>query len=224
MSSSVTVWARVATLSMRVFSGSASPALSNAARRWACDARPSPSRIRATSTVRRWVISVTRVLRVLRRGRASSERIEEPRPALFRVESAAHLGRPRAVVVQQAVLEIDARRGAFGAEAHLDLGLDRWIMSPVAGNLPGQHQAPRWIPRPDVTPIAFAAVNAPLEPATADEGLDDNALRVDLADVVRAERPPGTHLFREDLERALRGCSDDDALLDRDVRVQGRRA
>src|SRR5262249_6159982 len=42
---------------MSVLSGSVRPALSNAARRWACEALPSPSRIRATSALRAWLIA-----------------------------------------------------------------------------------------------------------------------------------------------------------------------
>jgi hypothetical protein len=44
-------------LSITVLSGSASPALSNAARRWVCDAVPSPSSIRATSALRACLMS-----------------------------------------------------------------------------------------------------------------------------------------------------------------------
>src|SRR5262249_28346629 len=58
MSSSVTLQACLATFWIKVLSGSASPALLNAVRRWACDALPSPSRIRATNAFRARVISV----------------------------------------------------------------------------------------------------------------------------------------------------------------------
>src|SRR5262249_26681982 len=50
-SSSVTLYACIATFWISVFTGSASPALSNAARRWARDDSPRPSRIRATSAL-----------------------------------------------------------------------------------------------------------------------------------------------------------------------------
>src|SRR5262249_32856150 len=56
-SSSVTLYACSATFSTSVLTGSASPALSNAARRRAWDASPSPSRTRATSALRACLIS-----------------------------------------------------------------------------------------------------------------------------------------------------------------------
>src|SRR5258708_82027 len=56
-SASVTLWARLVTLSISDLSGSASPALSNAARRSACDALPLPSRIRVTNALRAWLMS-----------------------------------------------------------------------------------------------------------------------------------------------------------------------
>jgi hypothetical protein len=73
-----------------------------------------------------------------------------------------------------------------------------------------------------LTPIAFAPVDAALEPAAADEWLDHNGLRVGLADVVSGQRPSGAHFFGEGLEGALCGCRDDDALLDRDGGVGAR--
>src|SRR5262245_53571908 len=108
-------------------SGSASPALSNAALRWVCDALPSPSRIRATNALRACVISDMLIPRLSRS--SAGEHLEKATPITFGVEDAAHLIATRSVEVKTTMLQFDARSvPAVGDEAHLDFRLQSRIV------------------------------------------------------------------------------------------------
>src|SRR6516225_4455814 len=113
------------TLSISVFSGSANPVWSNAARRWARDAVPSPSRIRVTNALRAFVTSDMPALGL---GRSSAGRLgegfEEAAPVAFGVKDATHLITTRPVKVETAVLELNARSVlAVRDEAQLEFRL-----------------------------------------------------------------------------------------------------
>src|SRR5215813_12555491 len=125
-----------------VFSGSASPVWSNAARRWPRDALPSPSRIRVTNALRAFVISDMPVLGLGRSSAGSlGERLEEAAPVAFSVKDATHLITTRPVKVETAMLELDARSVlAVGDEAQLEFRLQTWVVLPVRGDLPIEHQ------------------------------------------------------------------------------------
>ena len=60
-----------------------------------------------------------------------------------------------------------------------------------------------WLPHEHATPVAGASVLAALIPTATHAGFDDGVHGVDLTDLVHRERPPGGHLFREDLPRHL---------------------
>jgi hypothetical protein len=113
------------TLSISVFNGSANPVWSNAARRWARDAVPSPSRIRVTNALRAFLIFDMLLLGL---GRSSAgclgKGLQEAAPVAFRVKDATHLITTRPVKVETAMLELDARSVlAVGDEAQLEFRL-----------------------------------------------------------------------------------------------------
>src|SRR5262245_59730266 len=122
---------------MSVRTGSASPALSNAACRCARDARPSPSRIRAVSASRSCVISDMLFLASgfgNNRG-ACSERFEEATPVARLVEDLSHLVAACPVAVEPPMLELDTRLVcALGDEAHLDFRLQVRVVLPIGGD------------------------------------------------------------------------------------------
>src|SRR4030095_12745128 len=105
-------------------------------------------------------------------------------------------------------------------ETDFQLGLDCWIVLKLTGDFPREHETPWRIPDSHTTPIAFTSVDAALEPATADERLDRDALRVDLPDLVGGKRPPRAHPFGEHLECALDRCRNQCRLLDRNFGVR----
>src|SRR4051812_18607568 len=104
------------------------------------------------------------------------------------------------------MLELDARPArALCNEADLDFRFKLRIVLPVGGDVPREHEPRRRFPNEDRAPLAGASVLAALVPATTDAGLDDGIDRIDLADLVGSERPPGAHLSCEHAPRHLRG-------------------
>src|SRR4029453_3452377 len=123
-------------------------------------------------------------------------------PARGRVEDGLHLPGLLAVCVEQAaVLELDP--GApltLGDEPDLDLCVDLRVVAPVGADLPVEHDPVGWFVGEYPSPVALAAVDAPLEPASAGAQLDDRRLRLGAADRLGLERPPGADLLGEDRE------------------------
>src|SRR6185437_15324855 len=124
---------------MRVLSGLASPVLSNAALRWARDALPSPSRIRATTALcARLIFDMTAPF-LSRSG--SGERFEEATPVACAVEDCAHLIATCAVPIETPMFQLDPCSVlAVGDEAHLDFRFKRGVILPVGGDIPRKVQ------------------------------------------------------------------------------------
>src|SRR5262245_56149304 len=96
------------------------------------------------------------------------------------------------------MLELDARPLlAVGDEAHLDFRLEIRVVLPIRADVPRQHEARRRLPGQYASPVARAAVVAPLVPAAADARLDHRVHGVGLDDFVGRERQPGGELLRE---------------------------
>src|SRR5262249_12451037 len=191
MSWSVTLYAYLATLSISVRSGSATSALSKAARRWACDALPSPSRIRATNALRACVISDMPIpcLRRSGAGRAG-ERLEEATPVASAVEDGPHLITTCPVAVKVPMFQLDTRTAvALGDEAHLDFRFEGRVGLPVGADVPGEDQARVRFPRKYAAPVARASIVTALVPAAPYPRLDHGVHRVGLADLVGRQRP-----------------------------------
>src|SRR4030095_13348833 len=130
---------------------------------------------------------------------ASRERSEQPLPATFRVEDAAHLVAAFTVAIETTMLELDA--GAvvsFGDEADLHLGFQIRVVLPVARNLPRQDEPGGRLPSQDSAHVAGAPVAAAFVPAAAVSRLDHRVHCFGLADHVSGEGPPASHLLGED--------------------------
>src|SRR5262245_46862266 len=211
MSASVTWHACLATLPISVFSGSASPALSNAARRWARDASPSPSRIRATNALRAAVMFDKLVLLSIRS--RASEQLEQTAPVTFGVEDASHFITAGPVAVEAAMFQLDACSIlTVGDEANLDFGLQARVGLPVGADVPGKHQARVRLPREDSTPLTRASIVTAFVPAAPDTRLDHRIHRLGFADLVVRQRPPCAHLLRKHPPRHRRRRLDGNGL------------
>src|SRR5262249_13319670 len=111
----------------------------------------------------------------------------------YRVDAISHS-------FQIAVFELDARRASsFGDELHLDFGHEVGIVFPFRRELPGQHEARRWIPHEHLADFADAAVYAALEPAAALPWLDNDLIECGFSDVM-APRPPAIDPSSEHFE------------------------
>src|SRR5262245_32430952 len=98
------------------------------------------------------------------------------------------------------MLKLDARHAMIGRdEADPEFGDEIRIETPFGIERPGENDAARRLPVNDMTPWALAAIDAALEPASADTWLDDDILLRRGADRM-AFGPPAPHAGGENFK------------------------
>ena len=110
----------------------------------------------------------------------------------------AHLITTCPVSIEPPMFQLDTRAVlAVGDEAHLDLRFQRWVILPVGGDIPREHQTRVRFPREYAAPLTRASIVTALVPAAPDARLDHCIHGIGLADLVGCQRPPRAHLFGE---------------------------
>src|SRR5580693_1264759 len=132
------------------------------------------------------------------------KRSEQPTPISNGIEDRAHFVATIAIAIQTPMLELDARAGiSFVKKAHLYSRLQSWVILPVGGDIPGQHEPRGRLPSEHTAAVARASVVTALIPTAAHARFDDRIHCVGFADLVRRQRPPRPHLLCEDAPRRL---------------------
>src|SRR5947207_2669912 len=80
------------------------------------------------------------------------------------------------------------------AEAQLDFSLKSWVILPVGGDIPREHQARVWFPGEDAAPLTRTSIVVTLVPAAPNARLDHRVHCIGFADFVGCQRPPRAHL------------------------------
>src|SRR5215207_9038398 len=146
---------------------------------------------------------------------ALGESLQVERPAALGVDRAALALPALAVAVEVAVLEFDtcALRG-LGDEANLHLArlLEVGLDLPLRGDVPAEHDPVRRLIGEHARPLALAAVDAAVVDAPTRASLKHRLRYLDSEHVVLA-RLDAVEVLREDRERTLDRCLDDDLLL-----------
>src|SRR5689334_15939202 len=106
-------------------------------------------------------------------------------PSSGRAHRVAHRLPSRAVTLDVAMLELDARAiGANRGEAHLDLAalVVIGLELPLNADIPADHKALRWLIGEHPRPTAHAAVHAAVVDVTADPRLEHHLGQLALED------------------------------------------